>query len=425
MIKTNMQKKARGAIAALWAARNASLSGYPRSFQFAARWSPAIFSIIALLVAGIAGSLLGSLHPALLRDSADFRIYYAAAEVWLRGGDPYRLDLLRQLDPTISVGYAYPLWALFLFAPLTLLPLTQAAGVWLVLNIEILLAVILLLRRELHVRERWMLWLIIAGLLGLPGLFVLIQGQVSFILIFCLVASYWCLQVRQPAWAGFLLAFSLLKPQLVWLPIAVLFLSALRQRQHKQLAAWFSLALGMLLASSWIVDPSWLPAWLGALQRDAATGDPGEQHVTDNMGTVFALAHHVSFLPLAVLLIVAVWLGAAALLIWRFRQLGDEIELFALGCALVGILSPWMWIYDGVIWLIPLTALAQRSSSKRRAGLALALYGILPYAVRLLYFFFLSHMEGTSFNKVEDILVPVGLTLLLAWPSTRCATGKA
>ncbi|HEY7358190.1 MAG TPA: glycosyltransferase family 87 protein [Ktedonobacterales bacterium] len=394
--------------------------------RFVARWLPVLLPIIAVLVAGIVGAFLGSLHLTLLSDSADFRIYYAAAKVWLSGGDPYRLALLQHVDPTVSIlGYVYPLWALVLIAPLTLLPLTQAAGVWLVLNIEALLAVVLLLGRTLHIGPRWRLWLIVVGLLGLPGLFVLIQGQISFLLLFVLVTGYLCVQARQMAWAGALLALSLLKPQLVWLPVAVLFLIAFRQGQHKRLAVWFGLALGALLAFSWLADPSWLSGWLGALQRDSTLGDPGEQHVTDNMGTVFALAHHLPFTPLAVLLVIVVWLGAALLLAWRFRRAGNAFELFALGCSLVGILSPWMWIYDGVIWLVPLAALLQPAPSMKRGGLALAWYAMLPYAVRLFYFFFLSHLEGTSFNKVEDILAPAGLTLLLVWPgASRKPTAK-
>jgi Glycosyltransferase family 87 len=383
----------------------------------AGRWSLVLFPVIAFLIAGLAGAFLGRLHLALLDNSADFRIYYVAAKVWLHGGDPYQVGQLQQVDPTVSpLGYAYPFWALFAIAPLTFLALPQAAGVWLVLNIEALLAVVLLLGRAFTLSWRWRLWLIISGLLGLPGLFVLIQGQISFLLLFLLVAGYLCMQARKVAGAAFLLAFSLAKPQLVWLPIIVLFFCAFRQRQHKPFAACLSLALGLLLVSSWLADPSWLSSWLGALQRDAAIGDPGEQHVTDNMGTVFALAHHLPFAPLAVALVVAAWLGAALLLIWRFRQGEHTFVLFALGCSLVGILSPWMWIYDGVIWLVPLAALAQRSPPGRRAGLALALYAGLPYAVRLYYFFFLSHLQGTSFNKVEDILVPAGLTLLLVWP---------
>jgi hypothetical protein len=385
--------------------------------RFVARWLPVLLPVMAVLVAGIVGSLLGSLHLTLLSHSADFRIYYAAARVWLSRGDPYRLDLLQQVDPTVSIlGYVYPLWALLFVAPLTFFPLTQAAGIWLVLNIEALLAVVLLLGHSLHIGERWRLWLIVVGLLGLPGLFVLIQGQISFLLLLVLVTAYLCVQARKAAWAGFLLALSLLKPQLVWLPVAVLFLIAFRQGQHKRLAGWFGLALGALLGLSWLTDSSWLSTWIGALQRDSAIGDPGEQHVTDNMGTVFALAHHLPVTPLAVLLVIVVWLGAALLLLWRFRRVGDAFELFALGCALVGILSPWMWIYDGVIWLVPAAWLVRRAPSMKSGGLALAWYGVLPYAVRLFYFIFLSHLQGTSFNKVEDILVPAGLTLLLVWP---------
>ncbi|HEU5370512.1 MAG TPA: glycosyltransferase family 87 protein [Ktedonobacterales bacterium] len=385
-----------------------------------------LLPVIAVLVAGMVGSFLGSLHLTLLSNSADFRIYYAAAKVWLSGGDPYRVDLLQRVDPTVSIlGYVYPLWALLFIAPLTLLPLTQAAGIWLALNIEALLAVVLLLGRHLHIGQRWRLWLVIVGLLGLPGLFVLIQGQISFLLLLVLVTGYLCLQARKVAWAGSLLALSLLKPQLVWLPVALLFLIAFRQGQQKWLAGWFGLALGVLLGFSWLTDPSWLSAWIGALQRDSAIGDPGEQHVTDNMGTVFALAHHLPVTPLAVLLVIVAWLGAALLLLWRFRRAGNAFELFALGCVLVGILSPWMWIYDGVIWLVPLAALVQPAPSMRRGVLALTWYAMLPYAVRLFYFFFLSHLQGTSFNKVEDILAPAGLALLLVWPgASQAITAK-
>ena len=369
----------------------------------------------------VLGGLLGMAPVALLRQPTDFSIYYAAARVLATGGDPYDWHVLQHVAPqVIAPGYVYPRWGLLPVLAIAWLPLPVAAGVWLAASCSCLVGATWTLGRLAGIPSRsfWLPGLVGLVCLSIPGLFVLIQGQASMLLLAALVGAYAALRADRPRWTGVLLALALAKPQLTSLPaLAVLFV-AWRRHTFPQVALWAGGALGALIALSFAARPRWPVGWLAALAADAAQGGGGAQALRANMGTVPALATHLPALAGVLLLAMAVGAGAWLLLVLAHRVADEEtsradLELVS-GAICVGTaLSPWMWIYDGVLWLVPLIVLVAWASGWRR-WLALAVFWALPWGIRL-WHVAASANGGTSLNKLEDVLVaPLLLALLLA-----------
>lgn len=374
-----------------------------------------------IALALLLGALFGGVPIALLRQPTDFSIYYAAARTLASGGNPYDWHALQQIAPwVIPPGYVYPLWGLLPALAVAWLPLPVAAGVWLAASCCCLVYGVWTLGRLAGIPPRsfWLPGLVGLACLSIPGLFVLIQGQISLLLLAALVAAYAALRAGRPEWTGLLLALALAKPQLMLLPaLAILFL-AWRRHALGRVARWGGGALAALVALSFAARPRWVAWWLGALGADAGQGGSGAQALRANMGTIPAVAAHLPLAAGALLLLLALTGGCWLLLILARRTAGApstraELELLAAAICLGTALSPWMWIYDGVLWLVPLVVLVSWGAGWRRWG-AVAVFWALPWLIRL-WHVAAAAGAGTSLNKLEDALIaPLLLALLFA-----------
>jgi len=122
---------------------------------------------LATLVA-VVSMIVGIALEVYLYRGVDFRGYYAAARVILAGGDPYDY---RQVAPVLleitgKMGnnpYYYPPWFALALTPLALLPYQLARVVWLLLNLAMMIAALVMTPSVLdwQVRgwRRWLAWL--------------------------------------------------------------------------------------------------------------------------------------------------------------------------------------------------------------------------------------------------------------------------
>jgi hypothetical protein len=271
---------------------------------------------------------------------------------------------------------------------------------------------------------------LLATCCSIPGIFALLQGQIALPLLLAIIGSAWAARRGHGGWAGALLAMTLLKPQLTWL--AVLAVLAVTYHRGVLRAALLSLGLtsAALLGVSLALRPRWPGEWLVALHQAAGAGGTGSRALWANMGTVPAVAAHLSAPLGAALLALAIIAGLLVLGRLTARTLAavpgattsplanaeaGEAMLLA-GAILVGsVVTPWMWIYDGVFWLIPVAIAIARGPGWRRWG-GLAVFVALPWIVRVLHIAS-ARAAGTSLNTLEDVLVaPALLALLLIEP---------
>jgi hypothetical protein len=376
--------------------------------------------VAALIAVGAALGLSGS---AVVREPTDFSIFYAAVRVLAAGGNPYDWHALRHVVATVPVpGYMYPLWGLALVAPFAWLPLPVAAGIRLMLNLLALLIALRLLARAAGIAGRSYLLPVLFGVtcLSIPGVFVLIQGQVAMILLALIVAALVLARAGRGGWAGVLLACALVKPQLTWLPALVVLTVALRGGVGRRALLGMGGALAACSAISFALRPQWLGDWLRVLGDGARQSARGT--ATANMGTLPSLAAHLPPVLGAALLAMATG-TAATLLLWQARRSGflwaktasaeTDLLLLAIAICLVTVLSPWTFVYDGVFWLVPVVV-TLRTGPAWRGWSALLIFWALPWATRV------AHVAvargGTPLNHLEDVLIAPLLLALLCLP---------
>ena len=163
-----------------------------------------------------------------------------------------------------AVGFFYPLYIVYLMIPVALMPYALAEAVWFsVLELALVTGVIAVVR-ALGWNMRWSglaALILMAGALY-PVTWALILGQISLV-VFALVALVlWAIRSHRDVWAGLLLAFATVKPQMVFLfAPALLIWMAMRGRWR------FVLGFGLTFAVLWISSLIWLPTWVGDFLR--------------------------------------------------------------------------------------------------------------------------------------------------------------
>ncbi len=180
------------------------------------------------------------------------------------------LDPSRPNDPKDRQGFAYPVYVVFLLAPLIGLPFhvvqicfywvlfgLMAAGVWLWLH-----------------ALRWNVNAIgIAAVVLLTlGSFPVVQGiklqQLSLVVAALLAAAAASVASGLLFCGGVLLALATIKPQLAWPLVAWLLLWAVSEwRVRRSFVFGFGFAMALLLAGAEIVLPGWLPMFVAAIRQ--------------------------------------------------------------------------------------------------------------------------------------------------------------
>lgn len=170
----------------------------------------------------------------------------------------YPIDYRVYMDTATGQGaFFYPDWIKFILLPFALLPFWFGFVLWNVLNIGCLYAACKLWGGNTTV-----------ALLSYPMLFALFYGQITGILVLCLVLYHRWIAAR-PSAAGLVAAIALAKPQLA---VPILLYSALRQSVtwHNRLVS--TLPTLALFALSLLIYGDWVTGWLTRLPTAASEG---------------------------------------------------------------------------------------------------------------------------------------------------------
>ena len=155
--------------------------------------------------------------------------------------------------------FAYPLYTLYFFWPLSLLPYAQAQAIWMTLLQFMLLASTGLALWLAGWRPpRWLfLATLVWGILFYNGARAILLGQFSILVGLALFLALAAIQRRQDIWAGIFLSITTIKPQMVFLVLIFLLLWALFQ-QRWWLIVSFGASMFILVASSMLLVPTWI-----------------------------------------------------------------------------------------------------------------------------------------------------------------------
>jgi hypothetical protein len=306
--------------------------------------------------------------------------WLGARELLLRGRNPYsreialeiqegyygrRLDAARPNDPKDQQSFAYPVYVVFLLAPLVGLPfpvvlkafywflvLLTAASVWLWLRVL-----------------RWRLaasGVVIAVVLTL-GSFAAVQGiklqQLSLLVAGLVAGAVACVCSGFLFFGGVLLALATIKPQLTWPLVAWLLLWAVSDwRARRRLVFGFGLVMALLLVGAEIILPGWWWMFADALvQYRRYTQSQSVLEVI--LGQVLGSAASGGAARVGGQILGAIAVIACGPVLWRLRRERAEAagfsEATALALALTVLVVPMYAPYNQIL-LLPAVLLLAR-----------------------------------------------------------------
>jgi len=294
----------------------------------------------------------------------DFVSYWAAARL-ADSGNPagaYDLALHRSVElGAIPLGgalpFAYPPCFLLLLAPFGLLSYPAAAADWVLLTFAAYCAAI----RRWSPATPWLA-------LSFPPLLVnVITGQAG-LLVAALFVGGMALLPKRPFAAGILLGLLIVKPQLgLVLPLALL-----AGREWRAIAGAAAAAAGLILAS--LILFGWEPwqAWLGnagLIASIASEGLAGWHRMASVYGAL-RLAGLAAAPAWAAHALVGLAAAGAACMIWyRETDIGKRAAALA---AATSLASPYLFVYDTLILVVPFLWLVARGRRLALVGLAWA-----------------------------------------------------
>lgn len=206
-----------------------------------------------------------------------YPLWNAAHTLFLQGGNPYSpATTLRTQQASYGRparpgedprAFSYPLYALLLALPLIGLPQPWAQALWLTGSFGALVAGAGYFLKVATQKKGPLLFLIMLPLLY-PLTWALLLGQLSLWVTVILTLMATALLQKRWIWAGFLLAWSTIKPNLTWLLLPSLLRWAWRTPARSLIPAWALTQTALLLWAEGM-QPNWLLDFWQALQRYA------------------------------------------------------------------------------------------------------------------------------------------------------------
>lgn len=277
----------------------------------------------------------------------DFVPYWIAARLMISGANPYDANQVFELEKRLHLDSWRPWimwnppWALTVVAPFGLLPFQPAAIAWFLLQFTIVFASSLWLWRIYQGPPRYR-WLAIV----LPGIFlpigdVLLDSQITPVVLLGLVAFLYLVSKGKYLPAGFALALLALKPHL-GLPLACACLLWCVRERRWQLLAGSAAGFAVLLLPVWI-RPGLMAQYLHAMPTiwgDAAPAWGGVLRAIFGYGLTWL--QYVPVVPGIVWAVFYWWRNRSR---WNWKQHLPMLLLVGL------ITMPFGWTYDEVLLL--------------------------------------------------------------------------
>ncbi len=325
---------------------------------------------------------------------SDFTYDYVTAQAFLDRRSIYsefsptdlsaaRLGTAAPLERAAPFTNIHPPFDALLFAPLALLPYNLAALLWSALSfaLYVWIAITIIGELDIQLAGHWRILLIGMGLCWYPLLMHIALGQLSLLIVGCLIGCWALLRHQRDGWAGVLLGLACL---IKLYPALLVLVLLLRRRWRAAGAALGTIAAGGLLTLL-LVGPGDVLRY-GMQVISQATGEHGLSPVNASLAGVLGrlLSTGPWVTPLvdapraASALFVLIALGLLTLLARQQTRLaptaaGDD-RAWALGCIAMLLLSPITWQHSFPALLLPLGLLLRNAQLRpERAGIALLL----------------------------------------------------
>lgn len=323
------------------------------------RGSLAILGFVAVALIAAPLAVPASIPPLLGSRVEDFGAYWCAAKVAQSGRNPYDVEQLRSLESAIEPRRTDPIitwsppWAITLAVPHSSFPFPAARLSWMIFQLLALAgcAAVIWFRSGGRADRFGVAWLLTFTFY--PVLQLIALGQMSLFALLGIV-GFLAWHARVPFLAGACLALTFVKPHNV-IPFGIaVIIWVIAARAWKvavggavALLAWTLIALAM--------NPSFF-----SLYRETMSANPPGKMMPPTAGTLLRMALNdhqglwIQFVPTAIASAWAIWFTLRNRSNWNWQTAAAPL-LFA---SVLG--SPYGWIYDAVLLLVPILALAAR-----------------------------------------------------------------
>lgn len=291
--------------------------------------------------------------------------WLGAREILRHGRSPYQTEITREIQVAVygnvisgavvnQQRFAYPVYVVFLFFPVALLPF--AAAQHLVLLSSLILTAIssCLWLRCLQFRSSVKLLAVIPLFGTYPVVLGLQLRQPTLLIAGLLALVVYLVRTKRLVWAGIVAALCTAKPQLaiaVLLPLTVWALTAWRSRKRFLLA--LGAAMFFLLCASEVMQPGWFGLWLQ---------------------TIRAYSHYAGSTPLLLDAVGPRLIAPAALLligavVWASYSFRESDLLFAISFSIAAfqLVFPFL-LYNEVLLLAAVLWLLHNAEVVRARG---------------------------------------------------------
>lgn len=350
----------------------------------------------------------------------DFALIWAGPRAFLMGLDPYDPATWRETEvrilqsvPPFQAVYLYPPWVTIALVPFALLSARVAVVVWTVIG---MLAAAVAMRALLRKYLRSIDWA--HGVVGLllmfsaPAAVTFLIGQWTFLFVAALVAIVLFLGSGRPVAAGLLAVVMLAKPPLFVFTAAALAVRALwpRSIEPRTGPRFVVVAMGAglaMIAISWLIIPSWWPAWF----EHVVAVQVGIEPVTIQTLFIQLFGSNGGWLAAPVLLAM-VFVG----LQFDPRSDGWLPVWFALSSA--GAI--YSNTYDLLLLLVPIVLAAGALASQKRAALVIIAAAVLMFLV--MWYLHTIYVRGYAAGVALGVFVIITASL---WPQRRQVAGMS
>lgn len=341
------------------------------------------------------GQIILGLSKVLWRTNLiDFQVYYEASQDFLHGINPYQ-NLYH-----LKIPFNYPPSAFLFFLPLVFLPLKVSQIAWLTLSFFCLAAFVWLLFRLYLPKEKlWLKVLIISFLLqNFPTKFTLVMGQVNFLVLFLIVASFFFYLKQRDNLSGFFLGLAV---AIKISPILLIIFFLTRKKLKIVISALFTFGVAnfIFVFSSLGAVNYYFRTRMPSLLQTATQGVYYDQSFLSfffrlgskgMIGSIFNLAFFV---------------GGVILLFFKFKKTKDslsDLRFFSLLLLLITITNSFTWQHH-FVFLFPAFLSATFYLLKKKRPL----YGLILAVAAFLVGFHFRDLE--YFLLTNSIIASHGL----------------
>jgi hypothetical protein len=309
---------------------------------------------------------IATISPEQLRTSntmrvSDFGAYWTATKMALNGGNPYDeaslLPSQQAIEPSrTSPGAAWsPPWAFAVHAPFVPMDFAAARWIWRFIQIGTLFAAATALWRVYGGPPGKVIWVWSAALMWYPTLQTLGLGQHSNMPFLGVAGWLACQTAGRPFAAGAWLALVLVKPQNLYLLGLVGILWTVDRRAWR-VAAGAVTGTVVFSAATLLVNPAVFQDYLEAFRNR-----PPTNYLPPTIGMLLRMMFGeqrfwLVFLPPLAGMAWGVWYYARNRSAWDWAERAPVIILVS--C----ISSPYGWMYDQVLLLVPVIAIVARAA---------------------------------------------------------------